>query len=107
MPEDAELIVELHIPLTPTPGIGEDEYRFPWIHEVEDAIAELEDNDVLENHDDGEEWEGEYVFFLSGSSEDRLIAAAGRLANLDRVPAGAYAVVTEEGAAGRRIELND
>jgi hypothetical protein len=100
MPEDAT--PELHIPLTPTPGIAEDEYRFPWIHEVEESIAALEDADVLVVEDDAEEVEGDYVFYLGGASEERLIAAASRLADQDRVPAGAFAIVD-----GRRLELND
>ena len=99
MPEDAT--VEFHIPLTPTPGAGEDEYRFPWIHEIEDAISALEDDSVLEMEDADEQGD-DYVFTLTGAGEERLIAAASRLANLDGVPAGAFAMVDD-----RRVELND
>ena len=99
MPEDAT--IDLHVPLTPTPGLTEDEYRFPWIHELEDAISALEDDSVLEM-DDADEQGDNYVFTLTGASEERLLAAAGKLANLDGVPAGAFAMVDD-----RRVELND
>ena len=57
---------------------------------------------MLEIEDDSAEVDGHYVYFLGGSSEQHLLAVAGRLANLDRVPAGAFAVVD-----GSRVELND
>ena len=94
--------IELHVPLTPTPGLTEDEYQFPWIDEIDAAIDELVDGGVLEIEDDSAEVDGHYVYFLGGSNEQQLLAAAGRLANLDRVPAGAFAVVD-----GSRVELND
>ena len=99
MPEDAT--IDLHVPLTPTPGLTEDEYRFPWIHELEDAISTLEADSVLEL-DDADEQGDDNVFTLTGAGEERLLAAAGKLANLDGVPAGAFAVVDD-----RRVELND
>jgi len=100
MPDD-DATIDLHVPLTPTPGLTEDEYRFPWIHELEDAISTLEDDSVLEL-DDADEQGDDYVFTLTGASEERLLSAAGKLANLDGVPAGAFAMVDD-----RRVELND
>lgn len=100
MNEPTETLLELHVPLTPTPGVPEEEYQFPWIDELDEAIEQLADDGVLELHDDAEELDGHYVFSLGGASEQRLIAAAERLAALDAVPAGAFAMVN-----GERIEL--
>lgn len=109
MTEDTDLIVELHVPLLPVKGLEEGEYQFPWIDDIEETIAELEDAGVLQAHDDGEEVGDHYVFFLTGASEDRLLDAATKLANLDRVPAGAFAIITdsdsEEPGVGRKVTL--
>jgi len=103
-----QLIVELHVPLTETEGLPAGEYPFPWIEQIEDIVQELDEEDGQE-YDDGEEVEGNYVFFLTGASEETLLSTATRIANLPGVPAGAYAMVTDDEAEtfglGRRVEL--
>lgn len=51
----ADLVVEIHVPLTLAPDVAEDEYAFPWIDDVEEHLAELEEEGVVEVYDDGEE----------------------------------------------------
>ena len=97
---ETETVLELHVPLTPTKGLDEGEYQFPWIDELDEAIEQLTDDGILETADDGDEVDGHYVFFLSGADEDSLVAVAERLAARDAVPAGAFAIVD-----GRRVEL--
>ncbi|MEU6526481.1 hypothetical protein ABZ892_27535 [Streptomyces sp. NPDC046924] len=103
------MVVEIHVPLLPTPDLPEDAYPFPWIEEVEDFLCNLEDRSDVEVFDDGEQHEDAYVFFLTGAGEQELLAAASRVATLPGVPAGAFAVVSddeaEEFGLGRRIAL--
>ncbi|SCG65970.1 hypothetical protein GA0070213_10964 [Micromonospora humi] len=99
--------MEIHVPLVPATGLAADAYPFPWIDDVEAFLAELEETiDVL---DEGEECGDVYVFAVGGADEAVLLAAASRVAALDRVPRGAYAVVTDDEAdevgQGRRVEL--
>jgi hypothetical protein len=102
----ADIVVEIHIPLEETPGLASGEYRYPWIDDVEDFLAVQEDVDLF---DDGEEVGDFYVFFICDASEDVLLAVASQVAMLPRVPAGAFAMVTDSDAAefglGRRVEL--
>ncbi|MEV4491362.1 hypothetical protein AB0K04_14740 [Micromonospora coxensis] len=102
-------VVEIHVPLVATPGLTEDEYAFPWIEDVEDFLADLDEQGDVHEYDDGEEYGHAYVFFLTGTREEALLAVASRVATLDRVPAGAFAVVTddeaEEFGVGRRVDL--
>jgi hypothetical protein len=104
-----QLVVEIHVPLKPAPGVGESGYQFPWIDDVENFIAGLdEDGDVIE-FDDGDEYGKVYVFFLTGDNEPDLLAVASDIATLDGVPSGAFAVVTHDEAKGvgrgRRVSL--
>ena len=46
----------------------------------------------MELHGDGEEVEGEYLFFLAGRPESELLSEASRLASRPGMPTGAYAV---------------
>ncbi len=105
----SELVVEVHVPLVPQPGLSADEYQFPWIETVEEFLSGLEDAGRAELFDDGEEWGDEYLFFVWQAPEPELIALARRIADLPGVPEGVYAVVTdddsEEMGAGRRVEL--
>jgi hypothetical protein len=105
-----KLIVEVHVPLSPSPGVAPGEYQLPWIDDVEDFLADLdEEADGAEDYDDGESFGEFYVFFLTGTDEASVLRAASRLAALDRVPAGSFAMVTDDEAAefglGRRVEL--
>jgi hypothetical protein len=103
-------LVEIHVPLVPSPGLPDGAYQFPWIAQVEDYLVGLEDEGELEVYDDGEEYGDVYVFFVSGADEATLLAAASRVAALDGLPAGVFAVVTDEAAVeeigtGKRVDL--
>ncbi|MFD0887759.1 hypothetical protein ACFQ08_24730 [Streptosporangium algeriense] len=105
----ATTVVEIHVPLREAPGHAQDEYPFPWIEKIEDFLAQMEDQGGAEVFDDGEEFGDVYVFFITGGDEGTLLAVASRVASLDEVPDGAFAVVTddeaEEFGCGRRVEL--
>ncbi|SBT39012.1 hypothetical protein [Micromonospora narathiwatensis] len=102
-------IVEIHVPLAPTPDTAPDVYPVAWIDQVEDFLIELEDEGAVEVYDEGEEYGDVYIFFITGANEASLLAAASRVATLDSVPAGAFAMVTDERAPelgmGRRVDL--
>ncbi|GLF94960.1 hypothetical protein [Streptomyces yaizuensis] len=102
-------VVEIHVPLTPAPGLPDGAYPFPWIDAVEDFLTGLEERGPVRVHDDGEEDGDAYVFFVTGAGEEALLAVASRVAALSGVPAGAFAVVgddtAEEPGQARRIPL--
>jgi hypothetical protein len=107
------LLVEVHIPLSLPKELEEGEEPFPWIDEVSEFLAELEDDPAAEGaaqYEDGEEFGDNYVFFLHGASEASLLAAATRVARMPGVPAGAFAMVTDTDAAefglGTRVDLD-
>ncbi|GGL95358.1 hypothetical protein GCM10010129_44070 [Streptomyces fumigatiscleroticus] len=101
------MVVEIHVPLLPTPGLSNGTHPFPWIDEVEDFLSGLEDQGVSEVFDEGEEDGDAYVFFIAGASRHDLLAVASRVATLPGVPAGTTAFVSsdeaEELGAGRRV----
>ncbi|MFI6483752.1 hypothetical protein ACIBH1_37905 [Nonomuraea sp. NPDC050663] len=105
----ANRLVEIHVPLVPREGVPKSEYQFPWIDEIEEFLAELEESDEVEVFDDGEEWGGIYIFFITGADEAALLGAASKVGKLDGVPPGIYAMVTddeaEEFGLGRRVGL--
>jgi hypothetical protein len=80
--------VEIHVPLTPLIGLPEGEDPFPWIDEVMDYIAELDERGEAALYDDGGEFGDVYVFLINAASEERLLAVAARIADLPGVPAG-------------------
>lgn len=100
------LLVEIHFPLPAEPA---DESPIDWIEEVEEFLVALDFEGELEVFDDGEQFGDAYVFFLAGADEETLLDAASRAALLDGVPAGAFAMVTddkaEEFGLGRRVAL--
>lgn len=103
----ADLLVEIHVPLTPT-EVPDGEYPFPWIDTVTEFLFEL-DGSKGEMYDDGEELDDEYLFFVHGAPEADLITLAREVANLPGVPSGVYATVTDTEAdmgGGTRIELD-
>ena len=106
----AKLVVELHVPLVATPGLSANEYQYPWIMQVEDAVAALDEaTDGATDYDDGEEVGEDYLFFLTGDDEAKVLAAAKRVASASYVPAGAFLIVNDsEGdmGEGRRVELS-
>jgi len=102
-------IVEIHVPLTPSPDLAPGEYPFPWIDDIEEALGVGADEGRYEVYDDGEELGDEYVFFVTGPDERVLLEVATGVVNLVGVPEGAFAVVTDEDqqdlGTGRRVEL--
>ncbi|WP_432514518.1 hypothetical protein [Kineococcus sp. SYSU DK001] len=105
----SQLVVEIHVSLTPAPTVADGDYAYPWIEEVEDHLAELEEAGDLEVHDDGEEVDGEYVFCITGGTEQQLLRCASRVVTRDGLPRGSYAVVSSDGGedigTGRRVGL--
>ncbi|MFF1546961.1 hypothetical protein [Streptomyces sp. NPDC058291] len=103
------LVVEIHVPLSPAPDLPEGAYPYPWIEDVEDFLAELEESGRAEVFDEGVEHGDRYVFFLTGAPEQTLLAQAARAAALPGVPAGGFAVVSDDPGdgvgRGRRAEL--
>ncbi|MFE3032434.1 hypothetical protein ACFXKY_12365 [Streptomyces canus] len=103
------MVVEIHVPLLPTPGLPDGSYSFPWIEEVEDFLSDLEDQGDVEVFDEGEEDGDVYVFFITGAGEGDLLAVGSRVTILPGVPAGTFAVVSndeaEEFGLGRRVAL--
>ena len=107
----SDLVVEIHVPLTPAVGLAEGEYPFPWIETIEEGfLFQLEEGSGSgEVYDDGEQLGDEYLFFVWNAPEDALIELARRVAQLPGVPEGVYAIVTdtdsEEMGTGRRVDL--
>jgi hypothetical protein len=103
------MVVEIHVSLLPMPGLSDGSYPFPWIQEVEDFLSDLEDQGDLEVFDEGAENGDVYIFFLTGASEEDLLAVASRVATLPGIPAGTIAVVSddeaEEFGLGRQVAL--
>ncbi|TDB76357.1 hypothetical protein [Micromonospora sp. KC723] len=104
-----KIVVEIHVPLVAAPDLADDDYPFPWIDDVEDVLASLDGQGDVQEYDDGEQDGDHYLFFVTGTSEPALLSVAAEVASLDRVPAGAFAVVTDDEAAefgmGRRVAL--
>jgi len=95
----ATIVVEIHVPVT-----GDD----AWVEDVEDHLADLEDAGDVEVYDDSERIGGVHVFYLTGRRAEPLLAVASRVAERSGVPAGAFAVVTDDKAAhgtGKRVAL--
>lgn len=42
------VMVEIHVPLSPTPNLPYGAYPYPWIQAVEDFLADLEDQGEVE-----------------------------------------------------------
>ncbi|WP_288872830.1 hypothetical protein [uncultured Microbacterium sp.] len=62
----SDLVVEIHVPLTPAEGLAEGDYPFPWIETIEEGfLFQLEEGSGSgEVFDDGEELGDEYLFFV-------------------------------------------
>lgn len=104
----SDTVVEIHVPLTPAEDVAEGEYAFLWIDAIEEHLFGLEEGSGRgELYDDGEESDGEYIFFVWNAPDEDLVALARKVSQLPGVPAGAYAVVTdtdaEEFGVGRKI----
>jgi len=115
----AQLIVEIHIPLTAT-GLPARHHmaaelgdhprrpRIPWIFEVEEYLTEREEQGRVEVYDDGEELGDTYLFFITGAGEQDLLAVAADVAALPGIPNDVFAIVTDadEIGVGRRVPLS-
>lgn len=108
----SDLVVEVHVPLTRTPGLDDGDDAFPWIDDVSEFVRSLDETPTYDGaamHDDPEEWEGHYVFFVGGASEDVLLRVANDISQLTGVPVGTFAMVTDSDAStygeGIRVEL--
>jgi hypothetical protein len=108
-PAVTETVVEIHVPLVSPANLPDDAYPFPWIRIVDDFLAALDDAGEIEVFDEGEEFGRAYAFFITGAELDHLLAVAARVAALPNVPAGAFAMVTDDDAEeigrGRRVRL--
>ncbi|MDQ1702235.1 MAG: hypothetical protein QOF57_1487 [Frankiaceae bacterium] len=97
----ATIVVEIHVPVSGDAG---------WVDDVEDFLADLEDAGDVEVYDDTERIGDVQVFYLTGRKADPLLATASRVAARTGVPAGAFAIVTDDQAAhgtGRRVSLQE
>ncbi|MFZ8756770.1 hypothetical protein ACO03V_05040 [Microbacterium sp. HMH0099] len=104
----ADLLVEIHVPLTPI-DVPDGDDPFPWIDTVMEFLFDLEGSSRGEMYDDGEELGDEYLFFVHNATEADLIAVAREVASLPGVPTGVYATVTDADAdmgGGRRVDLD-
>lgn len=103
-----DLLVEVHVPLIPTPDLDPED-QFDWIDTVLDFLEELDDSGELSMYDDGDSLDDVYVFSIHNATEEQLLAAARRIADLPGVPTGVFAVVTdteaEEYGQGERHDI--
>lgn len=104
-----QLVVDLHFPLTPTAGLAQDQFPFPWIFTVQDRLSALTlASDGAEDYDDAEEFGETYAFFLTGEDEEVVLSAAKRIAAGPGLPTGAFAIINSSGAdmgQGDRIDF--
>ncbi|MFD3789385.1 hypothetical protein [Streptomyces cyaneofuscatus] len=54
-------LVEIHVPVLPTPDLPDGSSPYPWIDQVEDFLVDLEGEGGVQVHDEGEEYEDAYV----------------------------------------------
>ena len=107
---DATLVVEIHIPLTPDHNVTEGENPFPWIEDVSELVAEIEESGDAFIVEEGDEFDGHYVIVITGGDESSLLTVANRVANRPGVPTGVFAMVTDDDAdelgQGRREDIS-
>lgn len=104
----SEPLIEVHIPLVPA-VVPEGQYPYPYLESIEDFLFRLDGQGRGEMYDDGEEHDGEYLFFLADASEEVLLDLARQLKALPGVPPETYAIVStkdaEEWGVGRRVDV--
>jgi hypothetical protein len=107
--DDVDLVVEIHVPLTRTRDIPDDEDPYPWIDDVMVYLEDAEDRGDARIIDEGEEFGDAFVFSVADGTEPQLLAIAAGVAALPGIPTGVFAIVTDDLAdafgAGRRVEL--
>ncbi len=111
MIDEADVVVEIHVPLTTTreSELGADDDPYPWIDDVMNYLEDLDGRGEAKIIDEGEEFEGAYVFSLTDAPEQSLLAMAVQVAGMAGVPTGVFAVITDDFAEqfglGRRVDL--
>ncbi|MBH0129411.1 glutamyl-tRNA amidotransferase [Salinibacterium sp. NK8237] len=98
MSDSAELVVEIHVPLTPDANAAEGESRFPWIESLVEFTNELEEGGEIFVVEEGDVFNDAYVIVITGADESTLTGVANRVANLPGIPTGVFAVVTDADA---------
>jgi len=111
MIDESDLVVEIHVPL---PALREGEFGpdddpYPWIDDVMNYLDDVDERGEATIIDEGEEFDGAFVFSVADAPEQTLLAVATRVAGIAGVPTGVFAVITddlaEEFGMGRRVEL--
>ena len=111
MIDEADLVVEIHVPLTVAreSALGPDDDPYPWIDDVMSYLEDLDDRGQITIIDDGEESEGAFVVSLADAPEQTLVAVAVRVAGMAGVPTGVFVMVTDDLAeglgTGRRVDI--
>lgn len=98
MSETAELVVEIHVPLTPDTEVAEGESRFPWIESLVEFTSELDEGGEIFVVEEGDVFNEAYVIVITGADESTLMGVANRVANLPGIPTGVFAVQTDADA---------
>ena len=107
--DDVDLVVEIHVPLTRTRDIPDDDDPYPWIDDVMMYLEDAEQRGEVTIIDEGEEFGDAFVFSVADGTEPQLLAVAAGVAALPGVPTGVFAMVTDDLAddfgTGRRVDL--
>ena len=77
METTTDLLVEVHVPLVPTPDLDPED-QFDWIDTILDFLEEVQDSGDAAMFDEGESLDDVYVFSIHDASEDELLAVARR-----------------------------
>lgn len=105
----SEPLIELHVPFVLVQNVPEGGYAYPCLEAIESHLFALDGQGRGEMYDDGEEHEGEYLFFLASAPEVVLLESAGDLRALPGVPEETYALVPTtdavEWGVGRRVDI--
>ncbi len=111
MIDESDLVVEIHVPLPVLREgeLGPDDDPYPWIDDVMNYLDDVDDRGEATIIDEGEEFDGAFVFSVADAPEQTLLAVATRVASIAGVPTGVFAVITDDLAEGfgmgRRVEL--
>lgn len=110
MSDSAELVVEIHVPLTPDANAAEGETRFPWIESLVEFTNELDEGGEIFVVEEGDVFNDAYVIVITGADEATLTGVASRVANLPGIPTGVFAMITdadaEELGQGTTVEIS-
>ena len=76
MSDTAELVVEIHVPLTPDTNAAEGETRFPWIETLVEFTTELDEGGEIFVVEEGDVFNDAYVIVITGADEATLTGIA-------------------------------